>query len=151
MPIHFKHLADLPALVGHDLGASDWILVDQARIDQFAHATGDHQWIHTDPVRAASGPFGAPIAHGFLTLSLLPALFESAFAIDDVRMGVNYGLNRVRFVSPVPVGSRVRGRFQLVSYEVLPGGAQLTVDATIELEGADKPACVAQTVSRRYV
>ena len=102
-------------------------------------------------MRAAAGPFGAPIAHGFLTLSLLPALFETAFAIDDVRMGVNYGLNRVRFMSPVRVGSRVRGRFRLVSFESLDGGAQLTVDATIEIDGADKPACVAQTVSRRYV
>ncbi len=148
---HYPHLADLQALVGHDIGCSEWMAVEQSRIDQFAHATGDHQWIHTDPVRAAAGPFGATVAHGFLTLSLLPSLFETAFAIDDVRMGVNYGLNRVRFMSPVHVGSRVRGRFKLVSFEPLPGGAQLTVDATIEIEGADKPACVAQTVSRRYV
>lgn len=147
----YAHLTDLKALVGQDIGCSGWMQVDQPRINQFAQATGDHQWIHIDPVRAAAGPFGTPIAHGFLTLSLLPALFETAFAIDDVRMGVNYGLNRVRFMSPVPVGSRVRGRFRLVSYEVLEGGAQLTVDATIELEGAAKPACVAQTVSRRYV
>ncbi len=148
---HYAHLADLQALVGQEIGCSEWMLVDQPRINQFAQATGDHQWIHLDPVRAAAGPFGAPIAHGFLTLSLLPALFETAFAIDDVRMGVNYGLNRVRFMSPVRVGSRVRGRFRLVSFESLDGGAQLTVDATIEIEGADKPACVAQTVSRRYV
>ena len=148
---HYAQLTDLQALVGHDIGCGDWLPVDQARINLFAQATGDHQWLHTDPARAASGPFGATVAHGFLTLSLLPALFESAFAIDDVRMGVNYGLNRVRFMSPVRVGSRVRGRFKLVSYEPLPGGAQLTVDATIEIDGADKPACVAQTVSRRYV
>ena len=147
----YPHLAALQSLVGHDIGCSQWLAVDQSRIDQFAHATGDHQWIHTDPVRAAAGPFGATVAHGFLTLSLLPSLFETAFAIEDVRMGVNYGLNRVRFMSPVHVGSRVRGRFKLVSFEPLPGGAQLTVDATIEIEGADKPACVAQTVSRRYV
>ena len=147
----YAHLADMAALVGQDIGASDWVPIDQERINQFAQATGDHQWIHLDPVRAAAGPFGSPIAHGFLTLSLLPMLFESAFAVDDVRMGVNYGLNRVRFVSPVRVGSRVRGRFKLLSYEPLEGGAQLTVEATIELEGSAKPACVAETVSRRYV
>ena len=147
----YAHLADMAALVGQDIGASDWVPIDQERINQFAQATGDHQWIHLDPVRAAAGPFGAPIAHGFLTLSLLPMLFESAFAVDDVRMGVNYGLNRVRFVSPVRVGSRLRGRFKLLSYEPLEGGAQLTVEATIELEGSAKPACVAETVSRRYI
>lgn len=147
----YPHLADMAALVGQDIGASDWVPVDQARINQFAQATGDHQWIHLDPVRAAAGPFGAPIAHGFLTLSLLPMLFESSFVVEDVRMGVNYGLNRVRFVSPVRVGSRVRGRFKLLSFEPLEGGAQLTVEATIELEGSAKPACVAETVSRRYV
>ena len=147
----YAHLADMAALVGQDIGASDWVQIDQERINQFAQATGDHQWIHLDPVRAAAGPFGAPIAHGFLTLSLLPMLFESAFAVDDVRMGVNYGLNRVRFVSPVRVGSRLRGRFKLLSFEPLEGGAQLTVEATIELEGSAKPACVAQTVSRRYI
>ena len=147
----YTHLADLAALAGQDIGSSDWLSIEQSRIDLFAQATGDHQWIHVDPVRAAAGPFGAPVAHGFLTLSLLPTLFESGFGIDDVRMGVNYGLNRVRFVSPVRVGSRVRGRFKLLSYEPLDGGAQLTVQATIELEGADKPACVAETVSRRYV
>lgn len=147
----YPHLADLAALAGQDIGTSDWLLIDQARVNLFAEATGDHQWIHTDPVRAESGPFGAPIAHGFLTLSLLPLLFESAFAIADVRMGVNYGLNRVRFVSPVRVGSRVRGRFKLVSFEPLEGGAQLTVEATIELDGSARPACVAETVSRRHV
>lgn len=147
----YAHLADMAALVGQDIGASDWVPIEQERINQFAQATGDHQWIHLDPVRAAAGPFGAPIAHGFLTLSLLPMLFESAFAVDDVRMGVNYGLNRVRFVSPVKVGSRVRGRFKLLTFEPLEGGAQLTVEATIELEGSVKPACVAETVSRRYV
>ena len=148
---HYPRLADLAALVGQEIGSSDWLLIDQPRIDLFAEATGDHQWIHIDPERAAAGPFGAPIAHGFLTLSLLPMLFEGAFAIDDVRMGVNYGLNRVRFISPVRVGSRVRGRFKLLSYEPLDGGAQLTAEATIELEGSAKPACVAETVSRRYL
>ena len=146
----YARLADLAARVGQELGSSAWLTIDQDRINLFAQATGDHQWIHTDPQRAAAGPFGAPIAHGFLTLSLLPLMFERSFAIDDVRMGVNYGLNRVRFVSPVRVGSRVRGRFKLLGYEPLDSGAQLTVEATIELEGAGKPACVAQTVSRRY-
>lgn len=148
---HHPSLAGLQARVGETLGSSDWIAIEQDRVDRFADATGDQQWIHVDPVRAAAGPFGAPIAHGFLTLSLLPALFETAFAIDDVRMGINYGLNRVRFMSPVKVGSRLRGHFVLLAYEALAdGGAQLTVQATIELEGATKPACVAETVSRRY-
>lgn len=146
----YPHLADLAPLVGQPIGSSDWVHIEQDRIDAFAQATGDHQWIHVDPVRAAAGPFGAPIAHGFLTLSLLPMLFESGFGIDDVRMGVNYGLNRVRFITPVKVGSRVRAHFKLLAFETLDGGAQLTVEATIELEGAPKPACVAETVSRRY-
>jgi len=148
---HYAHLAELQALVGQELGVSDWLAVDQARIDLFAQATGDHQWIHTDPVRAAAGPFGATVAHGFLTLSLLPVLFETGFAIDDVRMGVNYGLNRVRFPAPVRVGSRLRGRFRLLAYEPLDGGAQLTVESVVELDGSDKPACVAESVSRRFV
>jgi acyl dehydratase len=148
---HYAHLSELQSLVGQELGHSDWLTVDQDRIDLFAQATGDHQWIHTDPARAAAGPFGATVAHGYLTLSLLPLLFESGFAIDDVRMGVNYGLNRVRFAAPVRAGSRLRGHFKLLSFEPLDGGAQLTVQATIELEGSSKPACVAETVSRRYV
>jgi acyl dehydratase len=147
---HFARLNDLQAQVGQEVGVSDWITVDQQRIDLFAQATGDHQWIHTDAERATSGPFGGTIAHGFLTLSLLPAMADTAFAIDDVRMGVNYGLNRVRFAKPVPAGSRVRGHFKLLSYEPLEGGAQLTIEVSMELEGADKPACVAQSVSRRY-
>ena len=146
----YAHLNDLAAAVGAELASSDWITIDQARIDQFAQATGDHQWIHVDAARAASGPFGGTIAHGFLTLSLLPMMSESAFAIDDVRMGVNYGLNRVRFPHPVRSGSRVRGRFKLLAYEPLPGGAQLTVEVTMEIDGAPKPACVAESVSRRF-
>jgi acyl dehydratase len=148
---HYAHLADLQALVGQDVGVSDWVHVEQSRIQAFADATGDQQWIHTDPARAATGPFKTPIAHGFLTLSLLPMLFETAFVVDDVTMGVNYGLNRVRFTAPVPVGSRLRGHFKLQSYDTLPGGAQLTMLASVEIEGSDKPACVAQTVTRRYV
>ena len=146
----FAKLQELQALVGQEIGLSDWITVDQQRIDGFAEATGDRQWIHIDPVQAAQGPFGRTIAHGFLTLSLLPELFAHAFAIDDVRMGVNYGLNKVRFTAPVPSGGRVRGRFVLREYQPLEGGAQLTVEATIELEGSARPACVAETISRRY-
>jgi acyl dehydratase len=147
---HFPHLAELQALVGQEIGVSDWLPVEQHRIDLFAEATSDHQWIHVDRERAAAGPFGGTIAHGFLTLSLLPTLFETSFAIDDVRMGVNYGLNRVRFTAPVPAGSRIRGRFRLLSFEPLSGGAQLVVEGTIELEGSPKPACVVESVSRRF-
>jgi acyl dehydratase len=146
----YPRLADLQALVGQPIGTSDWITVDQARIDAFADATLDHQWIHVDAERAAQGPFGTTIAHGFLTLSLLPAFFASAFDIGDVRMGVNYGLNRVRFTAPVPSGSRLRASFRLLSYEPLDGGAQLVTEATVEREGADRPACVAEVVTRRY-
>src|SRR5436309_288597 len=110
----FEHLSDLQPLVGQAIGESDWIVVDQQRIDRFAEATGDHQWIHVDPVRAAAGPFGTTVAHGFLTLSLMPEMFASAFKVSDVRMGVNYGLNKVRFPAPVPVDSRLRGRFKLL-------------------------------------
>ena len=147
----FEHLTDLQALVGQDVGVSDWISVDQHRIDLFAAATGDHQWIHIDPVRAAQGPFGTTIAHGFLTLSLLPEMSASAFEVRDTRMGVNYGLGRVRFPAPVPAGSRLRGHFKLVKYEPLEGGAQLTVEVTMEREGTDKPVCVAESLARRYV
>jgi acyl dehydratase len=146
----FEHLTDLQSLVGQEIGCSDWILVDQQRIDLFAQATGDHQWIHVDPVRAAAGPFGTTIAHGFLTLSLLPEMFASGFTVQDVRMGVNYGLNRVRFTAPVPSGSRLRGHFKLLSYEALEGGAQLSVEVTMEREGSPKPVCVAESLARRY-
>ncbi|MEO5732777.1 MAG: MaoC family dehydratase [Rubrivivax sp.] len=149
-PTQHAKLDDLRPLVGQELGCSDWITVDQSRIDRFAEATGDHQWIHVDPARAQAGPFGATVAHGFLTLSLLPMLFEQGFSIGDVRMGINYGLNRVRFMAPVRVGSRLRGRFKLLAWEPLEGGAQLVTEATIELEGSAKPACVAEAVSRRF-
>ena len=147
----FDRLADLEPLVGQHIADSEWIAIDQRRIDQFAEATGDHQWIHVDPARAAAGPFRTTVAHGFLTLSMLPEMGAKAMEFRDVRMGVNYGLNRVRFTSPVPVGSRVRGRFKLLEYKTIEGGAQITFDVTIEREGADKPACVAEAVSRRYV
>ena len=150
-PLHVARLQDLRARVGELLCTGPWVEIDQHRIDLFAQATDDHQWIHVDRARAAQGPFGTTIAHGFLTLSLLPMLFERALVIDDVRMGVNYGLNRVRFTAPVPVGSRLRGRFRLLGYEPLEGGAQLVMEVTMELEGSSKPACVAESVSRRYV
>jgi acyl dehydratase len=147
----FERLADMKALVGEELTTSDWFAITQERIDKFAEATGDHQWIHVDPERAAKGPFGATIAHGFLTLSMLPLFLESSVDIRDVKMGVNYGLNRVRFTSPVPVGSELRARIGLKAYDELPdGGVQLTTEVTIERKGSDKPVCVAETISRRY-
>ncbi len=147
----YATIAELEPLVGQVLGVSDWITVTQQRIDQFAEATGDHQWIHVDPVRAAKGPFGTTIAHGFMTLALLPEMADSAIAITGASMGVNYGLNRVRFPAPVPSGSRLRGHFKLVRYEPLDGGAQLTFEVTMEREGADKPVCIAESIGRRYV
>ena len=152
MTRHFAHLADLAAMVGQPLADSEWIVVDQPRIDAFAEATSDHQWIHVDAARAATGPFGVTIAHGFLTLSLLPHLLHEAFAIDDVRMGLNYGLNRVRFPAPVPVGSRLRARFKLLAFEPLAeGAAQLMLEASVESEGNAKPVCVAEMVTRQFV
>ncbi len=147
----FEHLSDLQALVGQEVGVSDWMIVDQQRIDRFAEATGDRQWIHVDAVRAAAGPFGTTIAHGFLTLSLMPEMSASAFEVRDTRMGVNYGLNRVRFPAPLPSGSRIRARFRLLSYEPLEGGAQLTTEVTMEREGAEKLVCIAESVARRFV
>jgi acyl dehydratase len=145
------NLNSLQQRVGEELAVGDWVTVDQATIDKFAEATGDHQWIHVDAERAKQGPFGTTIAHGFLTLSLLPRLAESAIKIDDVRMGVNYGLNRVRFPAPVPSGSRIRARMKLLAYDAIDGGAQLVMEVTMEREGGDKPVCVAETVSRRYL
>jgi len=146
----FEKGSDLQALVGQHIADSDWITIEQQRIDLFADATGDRQWIHIDPVRAAAGPFGTPIAHGFLTLSLLPEMAANAFEVRDTRMGVNYGLNKVRFPAPVPVGSRLRGRFKLLSYEPIEGGAQVTMEVSMEREGSAKPVCIAESVSRRY-
>lgn len=146
----FAHLADLAACVGQEFAASGWHVVDQACIDAFAQATGDFQWIHVDPVRAAASPFGTTIAHGFLTLSLLPRLSYEAFAFDDVRYGLNYGLDRVRFPAPLPAGSRVRATFRLTSYAPIEGGAQFIVEATMRREGHDKPVCVAEQLIRQY-
>jgi acyl dehydratase len=147
----FATLAELAPLVGQEIATSEWITVTQERIQLFADATNDHQWIHVDRERAKSGPFGTTIAHGFMTLSLLPEMSASAFEVRDTRMGVNYGLNKVRFPAPVPSGSRLRGRFKLVKYEPLDGGAQLTVEVTMEREGSDKPVCVAESLVRRYI
>lgn len=141
---------ELPTLVGQVLGTSDWITVDQRRIDLFAESTEDRQWIHVDPQRAAEGPFKTPIAHGFLTLSLLPAFGATAFEVTGTRMGVNYGLNRVRFTSPVPVGSRLRGHFKLLACDAIEGGVQLTCEVTVECEGMAKPVCIAESLGRRY-
>lgn len=144
-------LAELKTLVGQEVAISDWVLVNQERINQFAEATGDHQWIHIDVERARKeSPFGGTIAHGFLTLSLLPMLMGQAIHMPDVKMGVNYGLNKVRFPSPVPVDSRLRARMTLQAIEDIPGGAQMTWLVTMEREGGDKPVCVAESVSRRY-
>ena len=142
---------DLDGYVGQALGVSDWVEVSQARIDQFAEATGDHQWIHVDPARAAKElPGGATIAHGFLTLSLLPMLSASTYSVRHKSRGVNYGSNKVRFTSPVPSGSRVRGHFTLVACETVEGGRRLTTSVSVEIEGAERPALVAETVSIVY-
>jgi acyl dehydratase len=146
----FETIAELKELVGLEIGVSDWITVTQERIQLFADATNDHQWIHLDAARAKAGPFGTTIAHGFFTLSLLPEMAASAFEVRETRMGVNYGLNKVRFPAPVPSGSRVRGRFKLIGYEPLEGGAQLTTQVTMEREGAEKPVCIAESIGRRY-
>ena len=143
-------LAALASRVGEVIARSEPITIAQSRIDTFAEATNDRQWIHVDPVRAASGPFGTTIAHGFLTLSLLPQLAEKAIHVDDVKMGINYGLNRVRFMAPVPSGSRLRGQIRLKAFEPIEGGAQVTMEVSIEREGTAKPVCVAETVSRRF-
>ncbi|HSW03161.1 MaoC family dehydratase [Aquabacterium sp.] len=148
--VRIPTLASLQQRVGEHLATSDWVLIDQERINLFAQATGDHQWIHVDAERAAQGPFGTTIAHGFLTLSLLPELADKSMLVEDVKMGVNYGLNRVRFTSPVPVNSRLRAQLKLKAYEPIEGGAQITMEVTIEREGSDKPACVAEAVSRRF-
>jgi acyl dehydratase len=141
-----------PELVpGAELGPSAWIEVTQERIDRFAEATGDFQWIHVDPERAAAGPFGGTIAHGYLTLSLIPVLAFEVVPRTDARMQVNYGLNRVRFPAPVPSGSRVRATFRVDSVESFDWGRQVTMTVTLEREGCDKPVCIAETVSRSYV
>ncbi len=147
----FQLLSDLPPLIGQEVAASAWITITQEQVNLFAQATGDHQWIHVDVERAKAGPFGAPIAHGFLTLSLLPTFFESALHIEQTRMGVNYGLNKVRFVAPVPVGSRLRARLRLLACDAIDNnGMQMTWEVTVEREGSPKPVCVAESIARHY-
>jgi len=147
----FESLAELLPLVGQELATSEWVTISQKQIDLFAEATGDHQWIHIDEERAKAGPFGSTIAHGFLTLSLLPKFFETALEIRNTRMGVNYGLNKVRFTAPVPAGSRLRARMTLLACEsVANDGMQMTWQVTVEREGSDKPVCVAESLTRRY-
>ena len=144
-------LDEIKALAGADLGQTDWLEVTQDRVNTFAEATGDHQWIHVDVERAkAESPFGGPIAHGYLTLSLLVPLVSQTYTISDAKMGVNYGLNKVRFPAPVPVGSKVRARVTLKDVEEVAGGLQNTFAVTIEREGGDKPVCIAEWVTRVY-
>jgi len=142
----FDGLSELPDIVGEHLGHSDWHLITQEQVDLFAEATGDHQWIHVDPERAASGPFGGTIAHGYLTLSLVPMLGKQVYRFDNITMGINYGTNKVRFPQPVPVGSRVRAGVQVAEVDPGPQGTQVVFRHTIEIEWADRPACVAETV-----
>jgi acyl dehydratase len=152
-PRIFTSLDDLRGAVGEALGPSDWLDIDQKRIDGFADATGDHQWIHVDPEKAAAGPFGTTIAHGYLTLSLLPALTPQLLLVEGVRMGINYGVNRVRFPSPVPVGSRLRATGRITEVAEVANdtdSVQLTLTVTVEREGGTKPVCVAESVSRFY-
>ena len=151
MTTQVQGLDELKGKVGEHLGYSDWHEVTQEQVNKFADATGDHQWIHVDPDRAKSGPFGGPIAHGYLTLSLAPALLPQVLQVGGISMGVNYGLNKLRFPSPVPVGGKVRVGAALAEVEDVKGGAQATLDLTFEVEGKDKPACVAQAVYRYYV
>ncbi|MCP3770596.1 MULTISPECIES: MaoC family dehydratase [unclassified Streptomyces] len=150
-PRIFTSVDDLRAAVGEQLGYTDWLEVDQKRIDLFAEATGDHQWIHVDPERAAAGPFGTTIAHGYLTLALLPLFGPQLLSVEGVRMGVNYGTNKVRFPAPVPVGSRVRATAKVTAVDEVEGGVQVTTAFTVEREGGDKPVCVAESVARYYL
>lgn len=143
-------LRSLEGRVGEEVGVSPWVEIDQERIDLFARATEDFQWIHVDPARAKDSPYGGTIAHGYLTLSMLPKLAESTFEFSDRKMGVNYGLNKVRFTAPVPSGSRIRGRFTLAGYEKIGGGVQVTWGVSIEREGGDKPVCIAEAIGRHF-
>ena len=143
-------LRSLESRVGEEVGISPWVEMPQERIDLFARATDDFQWIHVDPERAKGSSFGGTIAHGYLTLSMLPKLTESTFEFSDRKMGVNYGLNKVRFTAPVPAGAKIRGRFTLTKYEKLEGGVQVTWNVTVEREGGDKPVMVAESIGRHY-
>jgi acyl dehydratase len=144
----FTSGADLAASVGQEIGVSDWHEIPQSQIDLFAEATGDDQWIHVDPERAKAGPYGTTIAHGYLTLSLLAPLMKTTYRIEGAKIAVNYGLNKVRFAAPVRVGSRVRVRVSLATVDEIPNGVQSVWSAVIELEGSEKPACIAEPVTR---
>ncbi|MBJ8348423.1 MaoC family dehydratase [Antrihabitans sp. YC2-6] len=144
----FSSIAEFAAAEGTDLGTTEWLTVDQKRIDTFAEATGDHQWIHVDPEKAAAGPFGTTIAHGLLTLSLLPIFVHQLYSVDGVAMAINYGLNKVRFITPVPAGSRLRASAIVGPVAQVSGGVQAQINVTIELEGAAKPACIAESIVR---
>jgi acyl dehydratase len=146
--MHFDSLAALVDAVGTDLGATEWTTIGQDRIDRFAEATGDHQWIHVDVDAAEQGPFGGTIAHGYLTLSLCAPFLGELCTVGGISMGINYGIDKARFITPVPAGGRVRGRGEILGAGEIPGGVQAVVRITIELEGADKPAAVVETVSR---
>ena len=147
----FNTFEELDAALGQSVGPSDWVTVTQEQVNRFAEATGDHQWIHVDVERARQGPFGTTVAHGFFTLSLLPVFFESSVQVSATRMGVNYGLNRVRFTDPVPVGSRLRAQLVLQAIEAIePKGRQITWAVTVEREGSAKPVCVAEALVRLY-
>ncbi|KAB1976968.1 MULTISPECIES: MaoC family dehydratase [Streptomyces] len=150
-PRTFATVEELRSAVGEQLGHTDWVEIEQKRIDLFAEATGDHQWIHVDPEMAATGPFGTTIAHGYLTLSLLPLFGPQLIHVEGVKMGVNYGTNKVRFPAPVPVGSRLRATGTITAVDDVPGGVQVSVAFTVEREGGDKPVCVAESVSRYYL
>jgi len=146
----FSGIDDLKARVGEHMGYTDWTEITQDQVNRFADATGDHQWIHVDPERAKSGPFGGPIAHGYLTLSLAPALLPQIVQVAGVAMAVNYGLNKLRFPSPVPVGSKLRLGSTLANVEDIAGGVQVTMELTFEVQGKDKPSCVAECIYRYY-
>jgi acyl dehydratase len=143
-------IEDLKGLVGQHLGYSEWMEIDQQRVNRFADATDDHQWIHVDPERARSGPFGGPIAHGYLTLSLVPHLIQQVWTVDGISMGLNYGCNKVRFPAPVPVGAEVRLGATVAEVTEVEGGAQVVLDVVLEVKDAPKPSCVAQVVYRYY-
>jgi acyl dehydratase len=149
MPTTFQHPSELAQAVGTHLGYSDWLEITQERVDRFADATGDHQWIHIDPERAAKGPFGGTIAHGYLTMSLVNLFLPQIVLVRGISMGVNYGADKLRFPAPVRVGKRVRGGGELLKVEEVKGGAvQATIRVTVEIEGGDRPACVVETISR---
>ncbi len=150
MPTVFESPKDLAKAVGQQLGHSDWLEITQQRIDRFAEATGDHQWIHVDPERARQGPFGATIAHGYLTQSLVNLFLPQIVEVRGISMGVNYGADRLRFPAPVPVGSRIRGSAELLEVEEIKGTVQAKIRVTVEIEGSDRPACVIDTINRYY-